>query len=1026
MVTHLDARIARIWTVPEPADSWHPGSVPQLQASAGVSQEEPIPLQYSGSWIEQIVSGRRPRRVDDLQADPGQTGRPALERYALQTFAGYPLVCRETLSGVLAAYFSHPPSDLVLRALESAASNISLAVNRRSAERSQQVGESVPNGILVVNRDGAITLVNRQAEKMFGFDRRELIGQPVELLLPAAARAGHPEKRAGFFSDPRARAMGSGRDLFAVRKDGSEFPVEIGLNPIQTDGETAVLCSVVDITERKRGERALKESSQALEAKNAELAAAVQRSQQVIESAPNGILVVNRAGLITLANRQAETLFGFQRQELIGQPVEMLLPASLRAGHPKERAGFFSDPRARAMGSGRDLFAVRKDGSEFPVEIGLNPIQTDGEAAVLCSVADITERKKVEKKLLEAARLKSEFLANMSHEIRTPMNVLIGMSGLLMETSLNPEQRDYAETIRRGAESLLVVINDSLDFSKIEAGKLDIDPVDFDIDTLVEDVAEFLSQQSSLKGLELTCSVDPDVPASVHGDAARVRQILTNLVANAIKFTEKGEVNLLLRSLGRSDGGTQLRFEVRDTGIGIPPELQGRLFEPFTQADGSTTRKYGGTGLGLAICKRLVELMAGSIGFESEAGKGSLFWVELPFTDAPEPAKADMRLASLDGLRILVVDDNRSNLAIVKAYLESWQIKADLAQNAPQAMAMIREAARAGESYRLVILDYGMPGMNGIDLARVIRSDRNVASTPLIMLTSYSERREVEEARQVGVLVYLIKPVRKRQLRQAVDRALRRVEAEADTPAAAAKPAVVQRQRKLLLVEDNIDNQKLALRLLNKGGYECDLASNGAEALEKVFTVKYSLILMDCQMPVMDGFQATAAIREREGNTRRTPIVAMTAHSLQGYREKCLEAGMDDYVSKPVNEKLLFRTIERWVFPVEAAAPAPGPPEPEPRFRVPAEVGMEDLIPEFLSNRKRDVEALAIAVSSGRLTDVQRIGHGMKGSGAGYGFPEITNIGKNLETAARASDLPGIRQQIAVLADYLDRVEVVY
>ncbi len=522
-----------------------------------------------------------------------------------------------------------------------------------------------------------------------------------------------------------------------------------------------------------------------LQTKNTELLAAHFQSERLIESAPQGILVVNQAGLISRVNRQIEEMFGFSRAELLGQPVETLIPHAARSAHPGTRATFFANPQSRAMGSGRDLRALRKDGSEFSVEIGLNPIQLGSEFSVLCSIADITERKRAENKLREAARLKSEFLANMSHEVRTPMNVLIGMSNLLLETNLNPDQRDLAESMRKGAESLLVVVNDMLDFSKIEAGKLEIEPVDFLLHSLVEDVATFLSHQARQKGLQLTFRLDPAVPEFVRGDAIRVRQVLTNLLNNAVKFTKQGTVTLTVFLVSPPGMPATIRFEVLDTGIGISSEVQARLFQPFTQADGSTTRNYGGTGLGLVIAKRLTEAMSGTIGVESATGQGSLFWFQLPFASPQEPRPAQQRAsATFCPVRPRAAEDN-SRCPAYKA--------------------------------------------------------------------------------------------------------------------------------KILLVEDNVLNQKLATRLLAKHGYQCDVANNGAEAVTRFAGNSYELVLMDCQMPVMDGFQATAAIRKAEGDACHTPIVALTAHSMLGYREKCLEAGMDDYVSKPINEKILVSTIEHWL-----------------------------------------------------------------------------------------------------------------
>ncbi len=621
------------------------------------------------------------------------------------------------------------------------------------------------------------------------------------------------------------------------------------------------------------------------------------------------------------------------------------------------------------------------------------------------------------------------------------------MSGLLLETNLDADQRDFAETIRRGAESLLVVINDSLDFSKIEAGKLEIDPVDFALDSVVEDAAEFLSQQASLKTLEITALVAPDVPDYLHGDNVRVQQILINLLNNAIKFTDRGEIGLRVSVARRSGNRTILRFEVRDTGIGIAPEVQARLFQPFSQADGSTTRKYGGTGLGLAICKRLTELMSGEIGVASELGNGAVFWVELPFGPPRAPRSPDQIRPvglSLAGLKALVVDDNAANRVIVKQHLESWQIGVDGASDALQAITMLRVAERSGQPYSLAVLDYGMPGMHGVDLARIIRSDGNLASMQLIMLSSYSEREKAEQARQVGISIYLLKPLRKSQLCRALEMAFRPLPVNL-APAfssglePAVKPALPGGHKKILLVEDHPDNQKLAVRLLARNGFECDLANNGAEAISMMLDTPYALVLMDCQMPVMDGFQATAAIREGEGNVRSTRIIAMTAHSMQGDREKCLAAGMDDYIPKPVDEKALIRTIERWlsagaapgsapnpapaVRPAEPAAAGPGKPR---RLRIPAKAGMEDLIPDYLKNRLQDLQALSAALDNGDLKTAQTIGHTMKGSGAGYGFPEVTSIGQAIEYAARGGDVGAVQARIAELGDYLQRIEVTY
>jgi PAS domain S-box-containing protein len=755
--------------------------------------------------------------------------------------------------------------------------------------------------------------------------------------------------------------------------------------------------------------------------RNAEAAAASasQRSQLVIESVPTGILVVDSAGRITLANAHAQEMLGFGREELIGRPVESLVPEPLRGTHRDHRRAFHLAPRGRA-GSGREMVAVRRDGTEFSAEIGLNPIDFDGETAVLCSIMDITERKLAERRIVEASRMKSEFLANMSHEIRTPMNVLVGMSRLLLDTSLTDDQRDLAETIRKGADSLLVVINDSLDFSRIEAGKLEIDPADFVVDSIPEDVAAMLSQQASGKGLQLTCFVAPDAPHYLFGDAGRVRQVLTNLVANAIKFTAQGTVDIRVHVGEQKEDRTVLRFEVDDTGIGISPEAHERIFQPFTQEDGSTTRRFGGTGLGLTISRRLVELMGGSIGVNSQPGKGATFWFEIPFENARGMSEHGPDAPSaLAGLRVLIVDSETANADQLSAQMESLQIQPQRADNALAAVTMIREAHAERRPYGAVVLDYGMSGMNGTDIARVVRADLNLASTPMIMSVSQARRIEAQEAREVGITVYLGRPARQHQIRHALATALRQSPDSAGVRTAA-KLAVLRRGVTILLVEDNIDNQRLAVRLLHKFGYDCAVASNAGQALTMMAASVYPLVLMDCQMPDMDGFQATAAIRQREGGKRRTPIIGLTALALRGDRERCLKAGMDDYVTKPIDEEVLLRKIARWAPDAESCAP-----DPEP-VRVRAPAGMADLIPEYLANCRQNLVDLEADVATGDWKAVRAIGHNLKGCGQGYGFSGITEIGRGLELAAEEENTEGITRQIVRLQSYLSRLEVTY
>ena len=877
---------------------------------------------------------------------------------------------------------------------------------RESEARYRQLVESADDIIYNLDVEGRFLYANPAGLLAFGFSEAELLGRHYT----ETVRPDYREEAERFYLDQVGQRIPNTYCEFpAVSRQGDD--VWLGQYvQLVFEGEAIAGFQAMarDITERKRAEHAVQRERE--------------QFRQIIHHAPVAMALLDRDLRYLAASARWQRYLGADPGEaVIGREFYALsprLPARYRNVLERGLAGeIVSNPEDAIE---------REDGTRIYVRWTVHPWRGPEGAidGVVVAAQNVDVLVRARQEALEASRLKSEFVANMSHEIRTPMNGVIGMTRLLLDTDLTPEQREYAQIIDGSGRALLDIINDILDFSKIEAGRMDLEVVDFDLRRAVRDTLGLFAEAAQVKGLELLSLIHHDVPGALRGDPGRLRQVLTNLVGNAVKFTDQGEVVLRVNLAESAAGAVLVRFEISDTGIGISPEVQSRLFQAFVQADGSTTRKYGGTGLGLSISRRLVGMMDGQIGVVSAPGEGSTFSFTARFETQPAAAPPPVPAARLAGHRVLVVDDNATNRQILRQQLAHWGLRVTSVEDGPKALVALRAAAAGAASFDLVVLDMRMPGMDGLTLARIITGDPAIAGVKLVLLTSFGQKGHGAEATKAGISGYLTKPVDEADLHDCLSEILggprrpvlvtRHSLREARPPASA----------RILVAEDNPVNQKVAVKILERLGYRVEVADNGQEAVEACARTSYDALLMDCQMPIMDGFVATAKIREQEGPKRRTPIVAMTASAMAGDRERCLAAGMDDYVSKPISPESISEVLRRWIKRPAASLEAEaeeGPSSPldesviEMLWSIDEDGSLlKEVIDTFLRIAPKRLESLRAASDP---AVIERTAHSFLGSCANLGALRMADLCAKLEQLGRAGSTEGAKALVAALED---------
>ncbi|MFH1153527.1 MAG: PAS domain S-box protein [Pseudomonadota bacterium] len=919
---------------------------------------------------------------------------------------------------------------------------------KQALETTEKIIDNVPIGMLIVGKDKIIQRINKAALAMTGYKYRdEIVGHVCHKSICPAKQGQCPITDLGLMVDRSEKIV--------LRKDGRQVPVYKTALPLIIDGQDVIIEAFMDISPLKEAENALTESREKLRA--------------VMETIVDPVIVYDTQGKVTYLNPGFTRVFGWSADEVLGRRIDFV---------PEEELTNTQQALAQVLSgealSGFESRRKTSSGAVIAVRIGaallLDPNGLP--SGIVVNIHDITREKKTQDELSQmnqelekaiqnanmlasraesATEAKSSFLANMSHEIRTPLNGVIGMTGLLLDTDLTRDQRHCATVVKNSGEALLRVINDILDFSKIEAGKLEIETIDFDLRSLLDDFASMMSLRIQQKNVEFVCAVAPEVPALLQGDPGRLRQILTNLVGNAVKFTEKGEISVLTHLEKESPRDVTLLFSVKDTGIGIPENKQGILFQSFSQADASTTRKYGGTGLGLAISKKLSEIMGGEIGLNSSPGKGSEFWFTACFQkqkEAPHPVMP-MQKHDLKGVHILVVDDNDTNREILQRQLGSWGCRVTEAMDGQDALRQLHKARDGNDPFGIAILDMQMPGMDGMSLGSAIKADDKLKEVHMVMMTSIGQAGDARRFEKAGFAAYLIKPVGYSDLLDCLTTLVSCGARPEQETAILTRHSIRELQRgniRILLAEDNIVNQQVARGILKKFGFTgVHTVLNGSEAVKAVEGSDFDLVLMDVQMPEMDGFEATRNIRriELESGRQRMPVIAMTAHAMAKDRDLCIVAGMDDYLTKPIDPRLLSEALDRWLPKKKTPPPAPGsvPGKPEAQ-KTNAEknltvfdkiallgrlMGDEELlgiiIRTFLDDAPRQIAALRQCISEKNTQGAGKQGHQLKGASGNVGGDALRKIASEVESAGKDGNQDELDRLLPLLEHAFDQLK---